>query len=194
MGRGESPAVIKGFGKVRVCFGDGNEECLVVSRTLRKFAAMKACLNCEKEYQHKRESSKFCSDKCRVMYNRKNKVDREKQLEKGIMEILNETKAAVKQMSSDLFMFGQARMDGQPLIAGITPETPFKVVASDEPLSFDKMKQEITSKPTYLQLLNGMANIHFSDEKEDYAKKIYAADHLSQRQIDALINALRQKQ
>jgi hypothetical protein len=32
---------------------------------------MKTCLNCQKEYQHKREASKFCSDRCRVAYNRK---------------------------------------------------------------------------------------------------------------------------
>jgi hypothetical protein len=32
---------------------------------------MKICLNCQKEYQNKREASKYCSDKCRVAYNRK---------------------------------------------------------------------------------------------------------------------------
>jgi len=32
---------------------------------------MKGCLNCQKEYENKREASKFCSTKCRVMYNRK---------------------------------------------------------------------------------------------------------------------------
>lgn len=33
---------------------------------------MKICLNCQKEFEYKREAAKFCSDKCRVMYNRKN--------------------------------------------------------------------------------------------------------------------------
>lgn len=32
---------------------------------------MKACLNCQKEFEHKREAAKYCSDKCRVMYNRR---------------------------------------------------------------------------------------------------------------------------
>jgi hypothetical protein len=33
---------------------------------------MKECLNCQKEYEAKRETSKFCSVSCRVLYNRKN--------------------------------------------------------------------------------------------------------------------------
>jgi hypothetical protein len=33
---------------------------------------MRACLECHKEYENKREASKFCSAKCRVKYNRKN--------------------------------------------------------------------------------------------------------------------------
>lgn len=32
---------------------------------------MKACLNCQKEFEYKRAAAKFCSDKCRVAYNRK---------------------------------------------------------------------------------------------------------------------------
>lgn len=32
---------------------------------------MKPCLNCQKGFEPKREHAKFCSDKCRVMYNRK---------------------------------------------------------------------------------------------------------------------------
>ena len=45
---------------------------LVVTRMLRNFAFMKECLQCKKEFQEKRESAKFCSDKCRVKWNRKN--------------------------------------------------------------------------------------------------------------------------
>lgn len=31
---------------------------------------MKECLNCKKEYEPKRDTSKFCSVSCRVLYNR----------------------------------------------------------------------------------------------------------------------------
>ena len=34
---------------------------------------MKKCVNCNKEYEDKRPSSKFCSDNCRVKYYKKNK-------------------------------------------------------------------------------------------------------------------------
>lgn len=33
---------------------------------------MAKCLNCEKEYVAKRETSKFCSDSCRVRHHQKN--------------------------------------------------------------------------------------------------------------------------
>jgi hypothetical protein len=32
---------------------------------------MKECLWCKEQYEHKKESSKFCSTSCRVMWNRK---------------------------------------------------------------------------------------------------------------------------
>lgn len=32
---------------------------------------MKACLNCQRDYENKRESSKFCSTNCRVKWNQK---------------------------------------------------------------------------------------------------------------------------
>lgn len=41
---------------------------------------MKDCLNCKKQYEAKRENSKFCSANCRVMWNRKNVNKKEKGL------------------------------------------------------------------------------------------------------------------
>lgn len=38
---------------------------------VRELCGMKQCLNCHKEFEYKRESAKFCSDKCRATYNRK---------------------------------------------------------------------------------------------------------------------------
>ena len=38
---------------------------------------MKKCLQCEKEYEAKRPTSKFCSDNCRVIYHRKHKDKKE---------------------------------------------------------------------------------------------------------------------
>jgi hypothetical protein len=43
---------------------------------------MKECLNCNKEFEPKRESGKYCSDNCRVQWNRKNPKQ-----EKGLTEL-----------------------------------------------------------------------------------------------------------
>lgn len=32
------------------------------------------CLNCQKEFENKRKSAKFCSPRCRVYFNRKDSV------------------------------------------------------------------------------------------------------------------------
>lgn len=43
---------------------------------------------------------------------------------------------------------------------------------------------------TFQDLLNGMANIQFSDDKEDYAEKIRKANHLSEKQKNLLLTNL----
>ncbi len=66
-----------------------------------------------------------------------------------------------------------------------------------EPLDFAKMKEALQkeqSSPTFQELLNGMEKIYFSDDKEDYAGKIRAATHLSDKQIQLLLSNLWSKQ
>jgi hypothetical protein len=52
---------------------------------------MKQCLQCKKEFQSKKDTAKYCSVSCRVMWNRKN--GKKKQAEKNafdkILERLN---------------------------------------------------------------------------------------------------------
>lgn len=43
---------------------------------------MKECLNCNKNFKEKKDSAKYCSDKCRVQWNRKNPKK-----EKGLSEL-----------------------------------------------------------------------------------------------------------
>jgi hypothetical protein len=38
---------------------------------------MKECLQCKKEFDAKRDSAKYCSDNCRVKWNRKNAVKKD---------------------------------------------------------------------------------------------------------------------
>lgn len=57
--------------------------------------------------------------------------------------------------------------------------------------SWDEPEQGLI---TFQELLNGMAGIQFSDDKEDYAVKINAATHLSDKQRNLLLTNLWTKQ
>jgi hypothetical protein len=92
---------------------------------------MKECLKCKADISERHEKAKFCSNSCRVMWNRKNKgIVKSVQisvLHNEAMEALAEMKKIQSQISFDLLMFGQARKDGKPLVEGITPDTKFSV-------------------------------------------------------------------
>ena len=146
---------------------------------------MSECLECKISYTAKRRTSKFCSPKCRVNWNRKNKKAAHEVGSFLTEKDLKEIKAIIV----DVFDkgIGVAKIDP----AGIKRQ----VSIPDQPLSFDKIKQELAEedlKPTYLSLLNGMAGILFADEKEEYEIKIRKATHLSDKQRDALLNHLKQ--
>lgn len=64
--------------------------------------------------------------------------------------------------------------------------------SGDEPLSFAKMEQQMTGGDSFQELLNGMAGLVFPDEKEEYERKIRSAKHLSPKQINLLLQNLRQ--
>lgn len=151
---------------------------------------MKECLKCKKDISGKHESAKFCSTSCRVMWNRKNKNKVEKikasVIHNEIMGALSEMKELSKQIASDLSMFGEARMDGKPLIEGFTHDTKFSVIPIKKSVWDDSNDTLIT----FQELLNGMADIQFSDDKEDYAEKIRKATHLSEKQRNLLLTNL----
>lgn len=63
----------------------------------------------------------------------------------------------------------------------------------DEPLSFEKMKQDLRvhdDLPTFQDFLNGMANLAFADDKEDYGERIKDATHLTEKQRNLLLTNL----
>ena len=95
---------------------------------------MKGCLNCKKEYDNKRDASKFCSAKCRVMYNRKNP---KKTITPVQMQVLYN--AVLDALASHKENFPQDFQNIKSV--GILKEN-----GTVEPLSFDKMKAEIAAK------------------------------------------------
>jgi len=62
---------------------------------------MKECLHCKKEFQEKKETAKYCSDSCRVMFNRnKPKVDKGLSTESKLDVLYN---AILEKLSSNGF-------------------------------------------------------------------------------------------
>lgn len=45
---------------------------------------IKGCLECKKDYEAKRDTSKFCSDNCRVKWNQKNKQSKSEKKESDL--------------------------------------------------------------------------------------------------------------
>jgi hypothetical protein len=82
---------------------------------VRELYTMKQCLNCQAEFEYKRESAKFCSDKCRAAYNR---AHPSQQVTKLQMQLLyNEMMELAKKMQSG------------PEVRLLAPNTPQQSVA-----------------------------------------------------------------
>ena len=61
---------------------------------------MKECLNCTKEYEPKRETSKFCSTSCRVRWHQKNSKGKNKVTPQNMQELYNAVLNAVNSINS----------------------------------------------------------------------------------------------
>lgn len=139
---------------------------------------MKTCLSCGKEYVNKRETSKFCSDKCRVSYNRKNPKT---VVTKFQMQVLyNSMLELVDKMGTESIK--QQR---------IPPLSKQQEVAMFNYEHKDQLTT-ISELPTFQEFMNGIEPLLFGDEKDEYAQKIKAATHLSDKQRNLLLANLRQ--
>lgn len=93
---------------------------------------MKECLSCKSEYEPKREASKFCSDKCRVKYHRKNGKK-------------NEVKPVQVQALFNSMMDMLEKMDTKLTYAPVTPNSydgaKNRMVTHDEPVMWTEPKK-----------------------------------------------------
>jgi hypothetical protein len=139
---------------------------------------VKKCLKCNKNFEAKKETAKYCSVSCRVMFNRK--VDKNEKVEKE-KSLLMQTQVL---LNSVVEMVGKINY-------GVVP-TSFDGKKNDY-IKMDEIGQWQEPKkylPTFQDLLNGMDKVSFSDEKEEYALKIMDATHLSEKQIKLLLSNL----
>ena len=125
---------------------------------------MKECLRCQKEFNAKRESAKFCSTNCRVQYNRvhgKKKAISTVQVQVLYNEILDMVNVVKKQGN------GESRVvyHGNPIQASVVPR----------------------SQKTVQQFLNEISELEYEQEYRDKADEIEQAIHLTEKQRNLLI-------
>jgi hypothetical protein len=128
---------------------------------------MKECLNCKTPYEAKRESSKFCSTNCRVMWNRKNP--------KNVI-----TKVQAQVLYNEMMAFFRNQESTKKELS--EP----KQIASWE-LSTLK---EATKEKTFQQHMNDLPNLETEYDYRTKAAEIEASS-LSRKNKDLLLQNMR---
>ena len=129
---------------------------------------MKNCLNCEKEFKNQREAAKFCSAKCRVMWNRKNPSNG---VSKVQMQVLyNSLMEAVGKLNE--------KGIAVPLTAVSTPKGYFAPTTVPQPQ---------TALKTFDQWREAKRECELPEDWEKIRVGIQSATNLSQKQKDLLI-------
>lgn len=129
---------------------------------------MKECLSCKKEFEPKRPHGKFCSDKCRVAYNRANPGQ---SVSKVNMQVLyNEMMAAIQKIGSQ-----------PPLSYFQGPEK--ATVVFKEPAE----QYRIKIKRPFLTLQALIDECESIEAYEPLRKEIEEADHLTSKEKSILL-------
>lgn len=137
---------------------------------------MKECLWCKKDFQEKKETAKYCSTSCRVMYNRKNPKDSISRVSMKVMydlalralEELKNNKPA--ELPADFLNVTKIGIAGQNGII--------------EPLNFSKPQIALKS---FEQWKGAKHECESEEQWEKIKDGINAAANLSQKQKDLLI-------
>lgn len=129
---------------------------------------MKECLHCKKEFKNTKESAKFCSTSCRVMWNRKNGNKTKKALQPLELQVLyNSLLDAIEK-------FGNINGQHQGAVKVVVEQN---VVQDDE--------------KSFQQYLNEIADLEYEQEFKDKATEIQSATNLSQKEKDLLLTNMR---
>lgn len=129
---------------------------------------MKDCLNCQKEYENKREASKFCSTKCRVMWNRKNPSDKVTKVQMQVLynEIMNRLDKIEFAPSKEVY------------------DSPKMKITGDE---YPKIQQPQIALKSFDQWREKKRECESEEEWEQIKAGILTATNLSPKQKDLLI-------
>lgn len=127
---------------------------------------MKECLWCKKEYEPKKDTSKFCSTSCRVMWNKKYGKKKKEVGLSELQELYNSILTAVNSINAK---------NGQPeaLAAVVVPKV------NNEP--------KIRLRRPFLTLQALINECESMEEYEPLRKEIEEADHLTTREKAILL-------
>ena len=155
-------------GKCREYLGEiyKKKDDLVLRVRYVTFASMRVCLFCQKEYEHKRESSKFCSAKCRVKHSRANPS-------KGI------TTVQVQVLYQEMLGLLENMKNG--VAVGTSP----KIAA--QPIELPKKSIFVKSYAWYMAAKIGCQS---TEDWADLAAQIASEENLSENEKRNLLKAL----
>lgn len=104
-----------------------------------------------------------------------------------ITVLLNEFKAAIQEMKGNSIQ-NRDKVNYSPVTLSSYDGKKMDKITYDEPAQW-------VEAPTFQELLNGMSNLQFADDKESYAEKIRKTSaFLSDKQIKLLLTNLWNKQ
>src|SRR6478735_393114 len=129
---------------------------------------MKACMNCKKMFEPKRPHGKFCSDKCRVAYNRSNPTD-------------SVTKIQVQVLYNEMLdLIKKAKSEPQQPYFGVVTKDEVKWGQSQEPV-------KITLKRPFVTLEALMNECESREQYELLRVEIEETTHLTLKEKDILL-------
>jgi len=124
---------------------------------------MKECLNCNKFFEAKRESAKYCSDKCRVQWNRRNPKK-----EKGLTELqqmkvmYNSLIEKIDNLSINKIDVTNIKSETRGIITA-PQEVPKKISIKRSPSNWVELRRECQDTDEYNQWLEYLENdIHLT--------------------------------
>jgi predicted nucleic acid-binding Zn ribbon protein len=131
----------------------------------------KKCLKCEKVYQPKKTTSKFCSDSCRVMWNR----GKEKKQKDVSNQVLINT-ILEKLSKVDFIPIPENGYDGKRFVGNSDEQSKYAAVAEEK---------------TFQQHTIELSDLETEYEYKKKAAEIENAANLNRKQKDQLLASMR---
>lgn len=132
---------------------------------------MKQCLNCQNDFEYKREAAKFCSDLCRVQYNRKN-PKKTTPVSPCMQEMFNSIMAGINAIN--------AKNGQPPAVAAVFTKEPEK----EATMSYNAAKEAIEASTSSVQLEDVWRQILKQEWKGWQMNEIKRLKDIQQTKID----------